>query len=36
MTTKLLDDLEGVQWVHKDIWPKLCALYEKGPPLEPQ
>lgn len=31
----LLDNLKDVQWIHKYIWPKLCALYETGPPPEP-
>ncbi|KAF0884307.1 POL1 protein, partial [Crocuta crocuta] len=32
---RLLQDLRGLQWVHKHIWPKPCALYETGPPPEP-
>lgn len=31
----LLDNLKDVQWIHKYIWLKLCALYETGPPPEP-
>ncbi|EHB15683.1 Gag polyprotein, partial [Heterocephalus glaber] len=32
---KLLFSLKSLQCVHKDIWPKLKALYESGPPPEP-
>lgn len=31
----LLDAIQGVQWAHKEIWPKLRALYESGVPPEP-
>ncbi|EHB17156.1 Gag polyprotein, partial [Heterocephalus glaber] len=27
--------LKSLQLVHKDVWPKLKALYESGPPPEP-
>ncbi|EHB15156.1 Gag polyprotein, partial [Heterocephalus glaber] len=29
---ELLFSLRGIQLIHKDIWPKLKALYESGPP----
>lgn len=32
---QLVVDLEDIQWIHKDICPKLCDLYETAPPLTP-
>lgn len=26
----MLDDLKGVQWSHKHVWPKLHILYKTG------
>ncbi|EHB11063.1 Gag polyprotein, partial [Heterocephalus glaber] len=32
---KLLSSLQSLQHVHKDIWPKLKALFESRPPPKP-
>ena len=32
---QLLFSLQMLQWTHEPVWPKLRALYETGPPLDP-
>ena len=31
----LITKVRAIQWVHKQVWPKLCAHYEAGPVPEP-
>lgn len=31
----LLNAIRGIEWAHKEVWPKLRALYESGVPPKP-